>query len=51
MSSLDFCVKAYTSLQKTAWDTGNKRGQKGKESASVTEKFGIRGLILLVTSF
>lgn len=48
---LYLCVKAHTPLQKTAWGTGNKYGQEGKESASVTEKFGTRGLLLVTTSF
>lgn len=48
---LYLCVKAHTPLQKTARDIGNKYGQEGKESASVTGKFGTRGLLLVTTSF
>lgn len=32
INSLDLCVKAYTSLEKTAQDTGKKHGQEGKET-------------------
>lgn len=45
------CIKAHTPPQRTAWDTGNKHRQEGKQSASVTETFGTRGLLLVTTSF